>query len=98
MKVISRDAIIKVSKDQVSCDMGGETAILNGKSGMYYGLNAIGSRVWDLIQEPKCFDEVLRILLEEYDVEPLRCERDLLSLLEQLAEQGLIEPNNATAD
>ena len=85
------DSIIAVSKDQVSCDMGGETAILNSTSGIYFGLNGTGVRVWDLIQQPRSVKDILAVLLEEYDVEPAQCERDLLALLKQLSEKSLIE-------
>lgn len=87
----TKRSIIRASQNQVSCDMAGEAAILNQDSGMYYGLNAVGSRIWSLIQRPTTVNDLLQVLVEEYDVEPSRCERDLLLVLEQLAERGLIE-------
>lgn len=89
--LISGHSILVVAKEQVSCDLGGEAAILNLKSGVYYGLDPIGARIWDLIQEPKSLNEIREILLKEYEVEPDRCERDLLALLQKLAAEGLIE-------
>jgi len=82
---------VVVAKEQVSCDLGGEAAILNLKSAVYYGLDPVGARIWNLIQEPKRIKEIYEILLKEYNVEPGRCERDLLALLEKLVEEGLIE-------
>ena len=79
------------AKDQVSSDLGGEVAILDLKAGVYYGLDAVGARIWSLIQEPRTVNEIRDILLEEYEVEPERCERDLLVLLQRLADEGLIE-------
>jgi hypothetical protein len=61
------------------------------KSGIYYGLNPIGTRIWKLIQEPRTVPEVCDVLLEEYEVEPERCQRDVLALLQELASKGLIE-------
>jgi len=92
--VITKNSVVKVSKDQVSCDMGGEAAILSVTSGIYYGLNAIGSRVWSLIQEPTNVNDVLEILLKEYDVDPALCEHDLFELLQQFAVKGLLEIKN----
>lgn len=88
---IVKSSVIVAAKEQVSCDLGGEAAILNLKNSVYYGLNAVGVRIWDLIQEPKTADEVLGVLLEEYEVESNRCEHDLLALLQELAAHGLIE-------
>jgi len=56
-----------------------------------YSLNAVGVRIWNLIQEPRTMNEVRDILLQKYEVEPDRCECDLLALLEGLATEGLIE-------
>jgi len=90
-ELISGGSTVVVAKEQVSCDLGGEVAILNLKSAVYYGLDPVGARIWNLIQEPKRIKEIYEILLKEYNVEPGRCERDLLALLEKLVEEGLIE-------
>ena len=82
------------AKDQASSDLGGEVAILDLKAGVYYGLDAVGARIWSLIQEPRTVNEIRDILLEEYEVEPEHCERDLLVLLRRLADEGLVEVSN----
>jgi hypothetical protein len=82
------------AKDQASSDLGGEMAILDLKAGVYYGLDAVGARIWSLIQEPRTVNEIRDILLEEYEVEPEHCERDLLALLRRLADEGLVEVRN----
>jgi Coenzyme PQQ synthesis protein D (PqqD) len=89
--VVSGDSTVVAAKDQVSSDLGGEVAILDLKAGVYYGLDAVGARIWSLIEEPRTVKEIRDILLEEYDVEPERCERDLLALLQRLADEGLVE-------
>jgi hypothetical protein len=89
--VVSGDSTVVAAKDQVSSDLGGEVAILDLKAGVYYGLDAVGARIWSLIQEPRTVNEIRDILLEEYEVEPERCERDLLVLLQRLADEGIIE-------
>ena len=85
-----------VSQDQISCDLAEEVAILSIASGIYYGLNTVGARIWKLIQEPRTIHEVRNALLEEYEVEPERCEHDVLALLQELASKGLIEIKNDT--
>jgi len=89
-------SIVVAAKDQVSCDLAGEAAILNIKSGIYYGLNSVGARIWDLIQAPKTVDEVCKKILEEYDVETKRVERDIWVILQELAVEGLVEIRNET--
>ena len=89
-----QDSIIRVASEQTSCDLAGEAVILNLRSGEYFSLNDVGTRIWNLIQEPKTVGAVLESVLAEYDVEPDRIERDLLALFENMATNGLIEIEN----
>jgi hypothetical protein len=91
MGIISENSTVVVTKDQVSCDLSGEAAILNLKSGVYFGLNTVGASIWKLIQEPRTVKEIRDALVEQYDVEPKQCERDALELLQELSTHGLIE-------
>jgi Coenzyme PQQ synthesis protein D (PqqD) len=88
---VSERSTVVAAKDQVSSDLRGEVAILHLGTGMYYGLDEVGARIWELIQEPRTVDEVRGVLLSEYDVDSERCERDLLGLLERLKDAGLVE-------
>jgi hypothetical protein len=88
--MVSLNSTVVASENQVSSDLGGEIVCLNHKSGVFYGLDGVGARIWELIQDPRTVNEIRDIVLEEYDVEPGRWERDLLALLEQLAAEGLI--------
>ena len=83
------------AKEQVWCELVEEVVILDLHSGVYYGLNPVGARVWSLIQEPKTVRTVLERLIEEYEVDPVCCETDLLALLEDLAGRKLVELREA---
>lgn len=90
-KLISLKSTIVASKDQISCDLAGEAAILDLKSGTYYGLDEVGATVWGLIAEPRRVSEIQEALLDRYDVEVERCGRELIQLLGELRAQGLIQ-------
>lgn len=90
-KEILLDSVVVTARDQLSCDLTGEAAILDIKTGTYYGLDPIGARIWNLIQNPKQVKEVLGVLLAEYDVETDRCEKELLDLLQEREARALIE-------
>jgi len=94
---LSRRSIVVAAKDQVSCDLAGEAAILNIKNGVYYGLDPVGARIWQLIQQPRSVDEVHETLVGEYEVEPERCEQDLITLFEKLLAEGLVELKDGPA-
>ena len=90
MTLSARTKVV-AARSQVSSDLGGEVAILDLEAGKYYGLDDVGARIWDLIQEPKTVGEIRDILTSEYEVDPYRCERDLIALLQKLADEALIE-------
>lgn len=95
--LISEDSTVVAVKEQVCADLAGEAVILNLKSGVYYGLNEVGARIWQLIQEPRTVTTIGDVLLEEYEVEPECCNRELLALLRELAAIGLIEVKHEAA-
>jgi hypothetical protein len=89
--VFRGDMTIVAAPGQVSADLSGEAAILNLQSGKYYGLKAVGARIWELVQQPRTLAELQAAILQEYDVPEEQCARDLEALLGQLAQEGLIE-------
>jgi Coenzyme PQQ synthesis protein D (PqqD) len=91
MTHITNNTLVAVAEDVVSCDLLEETAILNMKNSVYYGLDPVGTRIWNLIQQPITIQEILDVLLAEYDVEPERCQADLYELIEQLIDNQLVE-------
>ena len=94
--MISLNSTVVAVQDQVSADLGGEVAILQLGSGVYYGLDEVGARIWSLIQEPRRVSQVRDILLAEYEVEGDRCQRDVLALFEHLLAHELIQIKDET--
>ena len=92
---LTKSSILAVSQDQVSADLSpdlsGEVVILDLRGGIYYELNGVGARIWELIQQPSLDKFVLDTLLKEYDVAPEQCEADFLALMEDMAGRGLVE-------
>jgi hypothetical protein len=81
---------VVLSDEQVSTTLGDETVILGMEDGVYYGLDAVGARVWALLASPHRVSELVRIVTGEFDVTPERCERDVLALLDELSARRLI--------
>jgi hypothetical protein len=94
---LSVHSVVVAAREQVSCPLGEESAILNLKNSVYYGMNPIGTRVWNLLKEPRTVAELRDTLLSEYEVDAKLCERDLLDLLEKMKGEGLIEVQSAAA-
>lgn len=88
---LSVHSIVLATREQVSCPLGEESAILNLKNTVYYGVNAVGARVWKLLQQPRSVQELRDALVDEYEVDAERCQSDLMALLEKMRSEGLIE-------
>ena len=71
--------------------LGDEAVILNVASGVYFGLDAIGTRMWQLMSEHGSTDNVVETMLNEYEVEEGQLRRDLDNLIQQLSEKGLVK-------
>ena len=90
-RAITIDSVVVAAKDQVSSYLAGEVVVLSLQTGRYYGLDRVGAQVWNLLLTPARVADIRDAIVRQYDVEPDRCERDVLALLQRLADQGLIE-------
>ncbi len=95
--MISANAVVVAASDQISSDLAGEAVILHLGQGMYYGLDEVGARVWQLVQQPCTPADICSAIVAEYDVAPERCQQDILALLGELAAAELIEVRDGGA-
>ena len=88
---LRENAVFTPSKDVLFQEVSGETVLLDLASEKYFGLDEVGTRVWQLLNEGEGFAAMIDALLEEYEVERDRLEADVRDLLGALLEAGLIE-------
>lgn len=72
-------------------EVDGEMVLLDMESENYFGLDEVGTSIWQAMQEKETLQEVLEVLLEQYEVETAVLERDLSDFVGKLFESGLIE-------
>jgi Coenzyme PQQ synthesis protein D (PqqD) len=89
--MLSLTSRVQANRDVVFRDLHGELVLLNLKSGVYFGLDPVGTRMWQLLHEHRSLHEVLAALLDEYDVAETRCERDLVGFVRALVENELVD-------
>ena len=82
---------VEIPKDVLFRDLGSEAIVLNVRTGVYYGLNDTGTRMWNVLSQHAGVEQAYRMLLAEYDVANDRLRHDLLELIGQLAERGLVD-------
>ena len=69
----------------------GESVLLNLDSERYFGLDATGTRMWELMTSQPCIGLALEKLQEEFEVEPGTLQTHLTELLSSLVENGLLQ-------
>ncbi len=84
---------IRVSDQVIFQDLDGETVLLDMKNGQYFGLDSIGTRIWQLLVAGTRPDDIIDTLLAEYRVSPEQCQQDVAAFLQRLALRSLIAIN-----
>ena len=72
-------------------EVDGEMVLLDMNSENYFGLDAVGTDIWQAIQEHETLQKVLEVMLEQYDVEEEVLKNDLFAFVQKLQESGLVE-------
>jgi len=78
------------STSQVSTELDGETVILNITAGVYSGLDPVGTAIWNILEKPVTFSQIVEEILSRYDVTEDQCIDDMLLFLKDLADNQLI--------
>ena len=91
MDVASTDQFV-IHPSVICRELSGETVLLNLESGVYYGLDAVGTRVWQLLMQGCTIAGVRDTMIEEYDVAPDVLNADVMRLIGELRDRGIVTP------
>ncbi|QJQ94020.1 MULTISPECIES: PqqD family peptide modification chaperone [Halomonadaceae] len=82
----------RVSKNdgQLSSPVDDDLVIFSPNNGMYYGTQAVGQRIWSLIEENTYVEDICRQIEVEYEVSKETCQKEVLNFLLQLETERLI--------
>ena len=83
--------IFRRNPDLTGATIDDELVMMGVEHGQYYGLTGVGPRVWELIEKPLTFNELLARILDEFEVELEVCEKDLAEFLKQMQHLGLVK-------
>ena len=82
---------LRISKEIIFQELEGEAVLLNMQNGIFFGLNPVAKRMWELLNELGQAEEVLKQLLQEYEASEEQLRKDLVDFIEKLKSKGLIE-------
>ena len=91
---LSLTSCLRVRDGVLSRDLQGELVILDLNTGLYFGLDPVGTKIWHLLQEHQSLRKVLDSMVDEYEVTEAVCAHDLLGFVAKMLERGLVEVNN----
>lgn len=95
--VIQPASTVAQAPDLVSTSIEGQTALMSFNSGAYYGMDPVGSRIWELLAQPRTVAAVVDQLLIEFAVDRPTCEAHVQGFLQKLADAKLLQVNDAPA-
>lgn len=84
---------VKIPDDVLISKLQAESVILNLDSERYYGLDDVGTRFLSALTTSESIEAAYETLAREYDVDPRTLRQDLLELVQNLHDQGLIQIN-----
>jgi len=87
-----------VPPDVMAREVGEELVILDLASGSYFGLDSVGTRIWQLLGAGMTPAATVDVLVAEYEVDRRQLEQDLLTLVEKLLGQGLLARHPESSD
>jgi len=83
----------QISPDVLSQEVHGETVLLDLAGETYFGLNEVGTRIWQLLKQDHGFKDMLDVLEQEFDVSHERLQADVSQLMDDLIAAGVVKPH-----
>ena len=90
MHLSGTDILRRDSDQLLTTVVDGELIALSIENGACYGLNAVGTRIWDLLAEPRSLDSLCEQLVREFEIDPAACREQVLEFVEQLRKERIV--------
>lgn len=88
---VDLQSVLMRAADLVHSEVDGEVTMMNVDTGRYYGLSSkVAADIWRLLQQPVKVQQICEQLMQEYRVEPERCEREVLAFLQRMSDEGVV--------
>jgi hypothetical protein len=84
------DSQVSIDAAKQRPDLDGEAVLLSLESGKYYGLDSVGSRIWQFVQRTPLLRSVWQSMQDEFDAPADTLHKDLLAFIDELSVEGLI--------
>ena len=88
---VNLDTRLSIPPQVMSRLVGDETVLLDLSSGIYFGLDGVGKRIWETVEEGRSLEETAMIITSEFEVDEAQAQADVIEFAKDLVERGLLE-------
>ena len=88
--MVAKSDIVSMSPHQVYTTLGSEAVVLELQASNYFGMNDVGTAVWNFLQQPREVSDVIEHIVNNYEVSAEQAEVEVLSFLQNLVDKGLV--------
>ncbi len=82
---------LKQREGVIHTEVNGEMVLMHVERGFYFSLNEVGAFIWKNLEQPESVEKLCSLVQQEFDVSEEQCREDVLSLVEQLGAEGLVD-------
>jgi DNA phosphorothioation-dependent restriction protein DptG len=95
--MVAKYDIVSVSQSQVYTTLGSEAVVLELQASNYFGMNEVGTAVWNFLQQPREVSDVIEHIVNNYEVSAEQAEVEILSFLQTLVDKDLVVVHHRSA-
>ena len=91
MADLGLSTVVVRSGEPLTAVVDDELVMLDARIGAYFGLDGVGTRIWELLEEPRSVEDLCAVLVSEFDVDLEQCRAELTTFIGELADAQLVE-------
>lgn len=90
MTDLTPHSLLTRNPDLVAAGMNGDIVMMSIERGLYFGISGVGTRIWELLEQPTRVEALAQAIQAEYDVDEATCQQDLLVFARELIKHGVV--------
>ena len=92
MSGIQGDSVVVRDPDMIAAEMDGDLVMMSVERGAYFGIGGVGTRVWELLEQPRSVDQLCAAIVAEYEIDEATCRTDVTAFVQRLLDEKLVRP------
>ena len=91
MSLLTLDSRLVRLPGLVASEMDGDLVMMSIQHGKYFGISGVGTRVWELIEQPVSVGQIVAVICQEFDISESTCRNDMLAFSAELLAHKVAE-------